>query len=154
MSTIAYANGQLAADRLAFLGRYEAAHATKRKIHRLEDRRLVGISTSVVGAASMLMRWIEEGEDPASPLFEKTAPDEFSILIVDPDGTLTYYDDSLWPQHPTASIFAIGSGRSYALGAMAAGKTAEEAVLIAAHFDPFTLCGVVDVLELGGTEIG
>lgn len=154
MSTIAYANGQLAADRLAYLGRYEAGHATKRKIHRLEDGRLVGISTSVVGASSMLMQWIKEGADPASAIFEKTAPDEFAILIVELDGTLTYYDDGLWPQHPEPTVFAIGSGRSYALGAMAAGKTAAEAIDIAAFFDPFTRLGEIDVLYLGGTRIG
>ncbi len=42
---------------------------------------------------------------------------------------------------------AIGSGSGIALGAMAAGKTAAEAVEIAARFDSGTGNGV-DVLEL------
>lgn len=43
--------------------------------------------------------------------------------------------------------FAIGSGGPYAMGAMAMGATPEEAVAIAARFDPNT-GGAVEVMQL------
>ena len=57
-----------------------------------------------------------------------------SILIVGEDEAWSYEEDgSLSPMNETP--WAIGSGGDYALGAMKAGATAEEAVAIAIELD-------------------
>lgn len=50
-------------------------------------------------------------------------------------------------------FFAIGSGGAYAIGAMAMGATPEEAVAIAAKFDPGT-GGEVEAFELKASRNG
>lgn len=140
MTTIAYSAGFMASDTQAYLGRGEPGFARKSKVHRLKDGSLIGVSSSIVGAAKRLVPWIEDGCDFDNMPVIKDAEREmsFEAIQVMPDGRLRYWNDSYMPTDIEARFFAIGSGASYALGAMAAGTTAAGAVAIACEFDNFS----------------
>lgn len=58
-----------------------------------------------------------------------------AMLGITHDGQVWHYTDTFSFELRPDISFAIGSGSDYALGAMAAGATAEEAVKIAARYD-------------------
>ena len=67
---------------------------------------------------------------------------DFTGIRIARDGTITRYDEM-----PNESVFksdtyALGSGGKYAIGAMAFGATAVEAVLVASDIDAYTGMGV------------
>lgn len=144
MTTIAYRGGILAADKQAWLGRGETGHTTKTKIRRLKDGSLIGVSSAIVGAGDVLMDWIDAGGDYADrPVVEmRDLVNDFAILQALPSGTMKVWLDSFQPTVITAEFHAIGSGSSYALGAMARGAFAVEAVGIACQYDNFSGGGI------------
>lgn len=81
-------------------------------------------------------------------VFDK--PDEFgfSCLVVSKDGnSVMLIDDETEPMVVLDAYMGVGSGCSYALGAMDAGATAQEAVAIASQRDCNT-SGPFDVVEI------
>lgn len=150
MTTIAYKDGLLVGDKLAYGGKYEPSPGLKTKIHRISSGPmqgwLCGISTNCVGGDKVLLAWIERG----APFGRdgEVFPDRFTVLLVDPLGRLHLAYDAVCLSGPIESEFyAIGTGAPYALGAMAVGRCAIEAVHAAARFDPHT-GGHVDRLQL------
>lgn len=75
---------------------------------------------------------------------------DFDIIEVNPRG-LFLWDQKLIPIQLNEPFYAIGTGAAYAMGALAAGATPEQAVLIAANFDTNTR-GPVEQVNLGGPE--
>lgn len=133
MTTIAYRDGVMAADTASwdsngvYFGRL-------RKLTRLDDGRVLG----GCGSASMVLRvvnWLNGGGDKPVPDDEKPA-DRFQAIIAAPSGLVVYVDPSLTEIecHP-GEFTAIGSGREVALGAMAVGASAADAVRAATEFD-------------------
>ena len=59
-------------------------------------------------------------------------------ICVSKDGTVTHYDGRLYPYKVRADFHAVGSGKDIAVGAMAAGASAYDAVKIAAKYDKNT----------------
>jgi hypothetical protein len=150
MTTIAFRDGYMAADRQAYLGRGEAMHARKSKIKRLDNGSLIGVSSSIVGASVRLIPWIEAGMDHDNwPVIKNSEREmDFEILYVEPSGQVLYFQDSYMPTIVEVEFMAVGSGSGYALGAMEAGASAAGAVAIACKFDVFS-GGGVDILKLG-----
>lgn len=127
MTTIAYRDGVLAADSMCSTnGTYLASVD---KIHRLDDGRIVGLCGQS-GVCRMVVNWLNGGEKPVL-----AADDNLNAIIVNPDGGLALLDKHLVLIPCRAPFLADGSGREIALGAMAAGATAEHAVEIACRFD-------------------
>lgn len=136
MTTIVYRNGILAADTRAYSGD-KTPVGSKTKIHQLEDGTLVGISTTNVGGDSLLLDWVRRGSP--IPATSDLKPDTFMMLMVKTDGTVWYANDNLaWSGPLRAEFFAIGSGNQFALGALAAGADALQAVRIACDLDPWS----------------
>ncbi len=77
--------------------------------------------------------WISSGKDKPT----RGDMDEFHSLFINTKGKCLRYDSMLIP-YEADPPFAIGSGCDFAMGAMLAGKTAEEAVEIAKKLDPYT----------------
>ncbi len=94
----------------------------------------------------MLIEWFNEGSDREEwPKFQST--DEFSNLIVAKKGELWIYGQDSLPLTIADKFHAWGSGAEFAIGAMAMGATAEEAVLVANRH--CASCGHgVDVIDL------
>lgn len=94
----------------------------------------------------MLFDWYEKGADPATwPAFQTSA--EWSYLVVASSAGVKFYAQHPLPLTIENPFFAWGSGRDLALGAMAYGANAKEAVLVACEYE--SSCGLgVDVFGL------
>lgn len=135
MTTICTNGRAMAGDTLATLGS-EPVRISRQKVHRLSDGRIVGVA-GASGFADRVLRWVERGAhvDDAP---KATGPDGYSVLVLEPNGRVTYCDSSVPQLLEVGSPAAIGSGREYALGAMAAGATPEAAVAIASRLDVYS----------------
>lgn len=111
------------------------------KVQRLEDGRIVGTCGDTALAAK-LVDWLNgQGDKP-----EGKAEDDFAALVLRADGVIEYISGHCIPTIVPPPV-AVGSGMDFAIGAMEAGKTPFDAVLIAARRDPGT-GGKVTVLYL------
>lgn len=135
MTTIAYRDGIMAADTASwdvngvYFGR-------ARKLHRLADGRVFGGAGST-SAILRVVAWLNGAED--KPALDDDKPTDVVQAIIatpGPGRVVVYVDVSLMEveQHP-GEFVAIGSGRELALGAMAMGASAAEAVRVATDFD-------------------
>lgn len=131
MTTIAYKDGVMAADTsLTHNGVWEGSFV---KIHILPDDRLVGIA-GCPGMQKMFADWLQFGGD--APKFDRD--DHFFALVAYPDGACSIYDRFMSEIEMNEPSHAIGSGKEMAIGAMAAGASAEQAVLIACKYDAYS----------------
>ena len=144
MSVVAYRNGKLAADSRAYGGDYITSPGQKRKIHRLLDGSMVGVTSAVVGMPERYVAWLNAGANPDK--WGAGSPDG-CMLMIKPNGDVFIAVDGLFFSGPIQCAYhAIGSGSKYAMGAMAMGASAEAAVKVACQFDSH--CGgEVMVLE-------
>lgn len=99
------------------------------KIDRLDDGRLIGI-VGTLDDFGRGLEWFNKGGN------KPTLDEETSFLVVGLDGVFIY-DSKLHPQ-PAISPTAIGSGFEIAIGAMDAGASPHEAIMIASRRDPYT----------------
>lgn len=74
------------------------------------------------------------------PDFSNLSEDEGSdCLVIDAiNNRVWLFDDELTPNLISDVIVGVGSGAAYGIGAMAAGATIEQALIIAAEFDSAT----------------
>jgi ATP-dependent protease HslVU (ClpYQ) peptidase subunit len=140
MTTIAWDGRILAADRQSTWG----GTATKtRKIFRgvhPDGRKVIYGCAGLTHECQAFTRWIN-GE------IEKPDLTDITILSIDHLGRVWYASQAMLWARLRVKQWAIGTGCDYALGAMAAGKSAAEAIRIASKLDVNTGFGV-DVLEL------
>lgn len=126
MTAIAYRDGVMSADSGTFAGGlYVGAH---RKIGRAPDG-TIGAATGPTSVCDRFRRWLE-----GDMLTRFSTPDlerDFLAILVKPDGTVLYLEDDGEPYEVVAPFHALGCAQDVLIGAMAAGATAEEAVLIA-----------------------
>lgn len=107
---------------------------------RLTGQKLYTVGTAVLGfagnvsSALVFLDWYENRESRRPDLGNEC---DFEALVLSADG-LEYWDASLRPHPIKGDFHAIGSGSHLALGAMAMGANAEQAVQIAAQFDVHT----------------
>ena len=73
-------------------------------------------------------------------------PKEGCVVVFSRDGG-TIYEDGGWQPVGDAEFYAFGSGDAFAMGAMAMGATAEQAVEVATRFDVYS-GGPITVLSL------
>lgn len=143
MTTIAYAKGIMAADTQMTFG--DATKARVSKINRLSDGSLFAYAGSQFQGVR-LKEWARGGFDPEKrPKFGPKT--DIEALLIKPDGTIWYYDGSTIPEKLEDKFYAIGSGGAFALGALASGKSAVQAVRIAARYDS-TTSEPIDKMEL------
>lgn len=89
-------------------------------------------------------QWAEAGfKETARPDFTTFLEDSdyygFACLVIHPDGEFVWrIDDEMTPILIMDDVCGVGSGAAYALGAIDAGASVEEALRIAAARDPST----------------
>lgn len=173
MTTIAYRDGIVAADRLVTINGSVRGLTHCRKLYQKKHYGVMFGATWTYGLAGETA-YTEQLWKILAPLEAKEHDQheeshefqEFMKLAVDAEGDYRItafrisnerrfqklqrfgFVDMTLPQ----GFFAIGSGERYALGAMAAGASAEEAVRCAAIFDGGTSLEV-DIMHISGREI-
>ena len=131
MTTIATDGKVMAGDGL-ITGNGTVHGFNAKKVHRLDDGRIVGICGSVYNYQAFL-RWVEDESQDRPSLDDES----FEALVLHKDGTVKAYDGKCnwaWQEVPAVT----GSGSAIALGAMLAGAKPHEAVGIASQRDTGT----------------
>lgn len=144
MSTIAWDGriGMLAADRQLTLGNSPLPVAKLFTLSKGGCSRLVACCGEYEDAL-LFVDWMAAGKPGTIAL-----QDNFSALVID-RGHCWRYGQQLQGYLIDAPFWAAGSGADYAIGAMAMGANAREAVEIASQYDVFTGCGVdVEVMPV------
>lgn len=143
MTTIAYRDGILAADSWATFNT-EAGGSRRHLCTKLYRKRITeGKKTFdvVLGTAGestpalLFVDWYGSGKPIPEMLIHHGG--DFSVLILTPKG-LFEADMMCRPDLILEPFYAVGSGAKAALAAMHCGKSAIEAVRIAAKLDPYT----------------
>lgn len=145
MTTIAWDGKTLAADRQITYDKTVEGEVTK-----IYKRKKDGALCAVAGnlpIAIRFVRWFLAGGKGEPPELEKGTATATSFVIYSPE-LMVKYSNTGWYEVELPNPFADGSGWELALGAMAAGATAEQAVHIASRFDTATGKNI-DTLELG-----
>lgn len=138
MTTIAYRDGKLAGDSRATANGLIDNQTTKVWSHK-------GVLIAASGSQALCEKfrtWVVAGMDGESP-FE--GADDGNGLVVSMAGVVCFGNTGSWPI--SEPFYTLGSGYQLALGALAMGASAEEAVEIASRFDTMT-GGKITVLSL------
>lgn len=142
MTTIAYRDGIIAADSRVTYGEDGAAriHTCKKLFRKTitEGKKRFDVIIATAGESSpgmVFVDWYGTGK-PVPDIFLHLGGD-FTCLVLRPDG-LFEFDVYCRGDEVLDPFYAIGSGAKAALAAMACGKSAIEAVRIAARYDPYT----------------
>lgn len=136
MTTIAYNHGILASDGRSSLGDQIYEEDCQKLFTEVGPFLAVGVCGSYQDAIDLL-----EGIQDYTKIDQIRSIDfqesniKASFLAVCTGGKLWYYAGESSFELRADKPFAIGSGADYALGAMGAGATAEEAVRVASKFD-------------------
>lgn len=136
MTTVAFRDGIMAADTQITAG--DTKEGFIRKVWRA-DEYLVGFSGDADVAQKIRWKMDENEIDPLDYRFglETWPDDEMMFYIFDGSQLWQIYQKGA-AFYCDAPFFAMGSGSNYALGAMAMGATARQAVAVAARFDVYT----------------
>lgn len=130
MSIVTYDKTTIAADRQATCS--DMRRQTT-KLVRGSDPRIVFAWTGTESLGRILMAWYEAGQDPAKwPAGQATS--DWTRMLVARKGFVEEYE-----QFPSPTIHrgfaAWGSGRDFAMGALAMGASARHAVVIASRYN-------------------
>lgn len=132
MTVIAWDGRTLAVDRQAA---YDGLCRRVKKYRRLKDGGVLAMC-GTLAAGTIMMDWYEAGADVSQYPPCQNSEDNAELIVIRPRGAILWFG-----KHPTANkyprgrLWAWGCGRAYALGAMAHGASAVEAVRIASRFD-------------------
>jgi len=142
MTTIAYRDGIIAADSRVTYGEDQQAriHTCKKLFRKrvTQGKKSFDVIIATAGESSpglVFVDWYGSGK-PVPDIFLHLGGD-FLCLVLTPSG-LFEYDVYCRGDEVSDDFYAIGSGAGVALGAMHCGKSAVEAVRIAARVDPYT----------------
>lgn len=159
MTTIAYKNNIIAADtQTTYNGSYTIHNALGKKLYVVEGGVLVYTGTvddsilydydyektnsveDLIDYANHLTKRDYNGE---VIYFQKLDPLTIHMAIIEAEGDNNRFWLNTLDLEPDAG-FATGSGHAFALGAMEAGMSAQEAVIVASKFD----LGTNDILDI------
>jgi len=133
VSVIAWDGKTLAADRQATSGNLRR---TTTKITRHGDVLIAGTGTQ--SSTQAVREWILEGANPSS-FPSLPADDPSAVWVINRNGTVVKFENSPFGMVYHDKVFAEGSGRDFALGAMFMGADAVKAVEVACVYDIY--CG-------------
>lgn len=133
MTTIAVKNGVMAFDSKIT---EDGGHVGYMNKGRKTSKFLVATCGSVEDGEAF-MDWLAAGGVAADKkLFGLDRNlDDFLAIAINKTGKVFRYEGRLYPFVMEAPFFALGSGAPYAMGAMAFGASAAQAVKIASKFD-------------------
>lgn len=134
MTTIAFKDGVMASE----------SCQSHNYIDQVVCRKIYVVKGDTIGLAGRLtdfpkfLKWYREERDGFDDISGSSLDIEEIQALVYSNGKLYEYDDSCIAIPMSGSIAAIGSGSGYAMAALIAGASAEEAVNIACKLDPLS----------------
>jgi 20S proteasome alpha/beta subunit len=131
VTTCAFKDGVLAADTQGDLG---GLRTRVDKLFRVDETRMLA-GAGTLHLIHALIDWVREHGTERWP--DVAAVAEEALLVDIPHRKLYRLDGPMWVE-VAGGVHAVGSGRDFALGAMMAGKSAEDAVRIAARLDCYS----------------
>lgn len=138
MTCVAYSAGVIAADSMSvaddFVKHLDSIKVAKRKGH------LFGIAGDLYDLDEVIKWYFSKDRKPIKHY-------EFDLLVITPSGSIHQYDHKGRGDLIQGPFYSIGTGREFAIGALAAGASAEEAVQVAINWSP-TCSGKVIVRKL------
>lgn len=134
MTTAAYKDGVLVSD--SGMGSHSTYEGSVRKLFRSKSNGIVAGCGDAVSLA-LIEEWAEQHNCDLDFLADIPERFDYSGLWIREDRSLWFFEKGVAFRFD-APFAAIGSGRDIALGAMAAGASAEQAVTIAVTFDNAT----------------
>jgi ATP-dependent protease HslVU (ClpYQ) peptidase subunit len=142
MTTIAYRDGVLAADSRVTVdyGSGARKHTCKKLFRKrvTEGKKSFDVIIATAGESSPGMVFVDwYGSGTSVPDIFLHIDADFTCLVLTPDG-LFEYDTFCRGEKIEEDFYAIGSGAMAALAAMHCGKSALDAVRIAARVDTYT----------------
>ena len=143
MTTIAFDGRYVAADSLQGSNDYDCPVPAVKLIQKGD------VVYSICGYFAVFdawIKWYEAGQDPENTPVCKF-PNSDTVFIVFTGGQCFTYSSELPYKDEAFAGEAFGSGRKFAMGAMAFGATAKEAVEVSCRLDPGT-GGAVHVIDL------
>jgi 20S proteasome alpha/beta subunit len=142
VTTVAYKDGVMAADKMASRDGLRAGNVTK--VFKRKGY-LIGFSGRV-DVAALLLRWFENGaKEDEFPGPGSDDELDYSMIVVTPKGVVMFYERFPIPIIMDGEYFAIGSGRDFAIAAMYMGCDAVRAVEVASALDCYSGNGVDSV---------
>lgn len=140
MTTIAYRDGIIASDSQGHANGLNAAGRSK--VHDINGWLLggAGASSQIDEFISWFTTECQDGKLRKPPSHLQTGNENsYTIMAVNKKSRAVYqFADGLHPFRINGKYFAIGSGMPVALGALAMGATAEQAIRCAAKHDVYT----------------
>lgn len=128
MTVIAWDGKRVAADRMSVAG---SLNSGANKLYDGDDGEVIAICGSAAEAMEML-HWYRRGATPDE--WPSRLDENESNLIIFGSGWAVDFQGSPYPVEVATYPAAWGSGSHFAIGAMAAGKSAQEAVGLAASY--------------------
>ena len=144
VSVIAWDGKMVVADRQIMS---DGLRQLTKKIWRLKTGEVIGCVGGYENGLAVA-KWYEDGADPDRwPDSQSDKNDWASLVVFKPDGSVIEFERLPIAQPVMETFFAWGTGRELAIGAMAAGADAREAVCIVNRYS--TTCGIgVDILQV------
>lgn len=149
MTVIAWDGKTLAADKQATDNGVLHQITKIRKITKGKKKGWLIANAGSAASGSLLMDWFETGADPRTFPYEYQKDDKFwaALLAISPTGVVHKYEHLPIPVILEDDMYALGSGKDMAIGAMAMGADAATAVQVVCTYE--TDCGVgIDVVHL------
>lgn len=134
MTTVAWDGKMMAADSATVAGTVKFSTATK--LYEV-DGFLLGLA-GPRDSAQAFLAWFTCGRREADFPVSQRGDNWADNIIITPTGQLIRYEQTPFCMEYPNQIMAVGSGAQLALGAMAAGKNAEQAVFIACQYDIYS----------------
>lgn len=133
MTTIAYRDDVLAADTQVTCGMTVDGYAQK----AFRKGPVLYATTGASGPGEAFRNWIEGGMKGEAPDMAEVKEEDAHGYIFPGGSRVVWRYNKVWASH-SAEFFAYGSGGALAMGAMAAGASAEDAVRFASKYDTNT----------------
>lgn len=127
MTTVAYRDGVLAGDGRVATESGSIHSDNQRKVHKLRDGRLFGYAGDTDDAERLRLSLLSDEPPPELR--------NIQALLVQPDGSIDYYQGTVWQRLTSDPYYAIGTGGTAALVAMDCDKSAKQAVACAIRRD-------------------
>ena len=155
MTTIVTDGKTVAADGLICYGQEKGAQSVRKIVVRTarDGKKRVFAFSGAHAMFAAVAEWFEQG---AVPKDVPTATDDgWSMLVFEAHRNVNVFSTCPYPCE-FSGVFGIGTGSSYAIGAVFAGASPEKGVLVASRLDRDTggKIFVVNIAEALGIDVG